>query len=128
MNTPWGPRWRGPVGRPRSIGLTILLTILTCGIWQIVWSYQTHEDLERYRGEGIGATIALILAIFASIAVMFTVPMEIEKLYREEGLEPPFTTLIGLWGLLPLIGNVVWYLQVQKALNDFWIARGAVAA
>lgn len=126
--TPWGPRWRGPVGRPKSVGLTILLTFLTCGIWQMVWSYQTHEDLHRYRGEGLGGAIGLVLAILASIAVMFTVPSEIEKMYQEEGLQPPFSTLIGLWGLLPLIGNIIWYVQVQQALNDFWVARGAAPA
>jgi hypothetical protein len=26
-------------GKRRSIGMTILLTIVTCGIWTIVWSY-----------------------------------------------------------------------------------------
>lgn len=108
--------------------MTILLSIVTCGIWTIWWSYETHDELYRYRGEGIGSTIAVTLAIFASVAIMFTVPMEIEKMYQEEGLQPPFSTLIGLWCLLPLIGNIIWYVQVQEALNSFWVSRGATPA
>jgi hypothetical protein len=128
MPTPWGPRWRGPVGVPRSAGLTILLSIVTCGVWTWMWSYWNHEELARYRGEGIGGSVALVIAIFASVGIMFTIPMEIEKLYQEEGLEPPVTMVWGLWCLLPVIGNFIWYFKVQEALNDFWVARGAVPA
>lgn len=123
-----GPRWRGPIGRPKSAGTTILLTILTCGIWNMVWIYQTHEDLKSYRSEGIGGPVALVIALVFSVALFFTVPMEIEQMYREEGLQPPVTTSWGLWFLLPIVGNFVWYFKVQRALNDFWVARGAVPA
>jgi hypothetical protein len=33
----------------------------------------------------------------------------------------------GLWFLLPIIGNFVWYLKMQDVINDFWIRRGAPA-
>jgi len=126
--TPWGPRWRGPVGRPQNTGMAILLTIVTCGIWQYVWTYRTHDDLQRYRGEGIGATVGLILSIFVGIAIFFTVPMEIEKMYQEEGLASPVRTTDGLWCLLPLAGPIIWFCKVQDALAAFWIARGAPPA
>jgi hypothetical protein len=71
--------------------------------------------------------VGVILAVLVHAAVMFTIPMEIEQMYHEEGLESPVSTLVGLWFLLPLIGNLVWYFQVQGALNDFWMARGAPA-
>lgn len=108
--------------------MTILLSIITCGIWTWVWSYQNHEELQRYRSDGLGGAVGLILAIFASIAVMFTIPMEIEQMYQEEGLQSPVSTMDGLWGLLPIVGNIVWYVKVQRALNDFWVARGAQPA
>jgi hypothetical protein len=59
---------------------------------------------------------------------MFTVPMEIEQMYQEEDLPSPVSTMDGLWFLLPIIGNFIWYSKVQRALNDFWVARGAVPA
>jgi hypothetical protein len=123
-----GARPRGPIGEARSAGITILLTIVTCGIWSILWSYWTHEEMKRYRGDGLGGVVALVIAIFITPVIMFTVPMEIELMYREEGMEPPVTTIWGLWFLLPIIGNFIWYLKVQEALNDFWVARGAAPA
>lgn len=122
-----GPRPRGPIGEPRSAGMTILWSVLTCGIWTILWSYWNHEELQRYRGDGIGGVGGALLAAFVSPVVMFTIPMEIEQMYREEGRQPPVTTMWGLWFLLPIIGNFVWYLAVQKALNEFWMDHGAPA-
>ena len=43
---------------------------------------------------------------------------EVEKLYRAEGKEPPITTIWGLWFLLPIIGNIIWYVRIQNAIND----------
>ena len=39
----------GPVGTPRSAGLIILLTIVTFGIWTLVWSYQNGNELKNAR-------------------------------------------------------------------------------
>ncbi len=116
------------MGQARGVGLTIFLSIVTCGVWTWLWSYWNHDELYRYRGDGIGGTVGLILGIVANPAVMFTIPMEIEKMYQEEGLQPPVSTLLGLWCLLPLIGNIIWYVKVQDALNAFWVSRGAAPA
>jgi hypothetical protein len=109
-------------------GLNIILTIVTLGVWAWLWTYHTTEDLKKYNGDGLGGTISLILAIFVNPVVWFTIPNEIEKLYRRDGRQSPVTTLWGLWFLLPIIGNFVWYLKVQRALNDFWLSKGAATA
>ena len=56
---------------------------------------------------------------------MFLMAGEVEQLCRREGKEPPITTIWGLWFLLPVIGNVIWYLRIQRALNDYWAAHGS---
>jgi hypothetical protein len=56
---------------------------------------------------------------------MFLMANEVEQIYRRQGKEPPITTLWGLWFLLPLIGNLIWYLRIQRAINDEWSAHGA---
>ena len=56
---------------------------------------------------------------------MFMLANEVETMYRDRGEEPPITTLWGLWFLLPLIGNIIWYVRIQNSINDFWVARGA---
>ena len=106
----------------------ILLVIVTCGVWSWIWSYRTHGDLKRYKGDGLGEWPAFIICIFLSPVIMFTVPYEVEQMYQRDGRQSPVSTLWGLWFLLPVIGNFIWYFRVQDALNDFWASKGAVRA
>ena len=56
---------------------------------------------------------------------MFTIPNEIEKMYQRDGRQSPISAVWGLWFLLPLIGNIIWYVKVQRALNEFWLSKGS---
>lgn len=118
----------GPVGSPRSTGLTIVLTIVTLGLWAWVWSYQNGRELKEHARTGLGGAAYLVITIFISPLTMFLMASEVEQLYRREGKEPPITTIWGLWFLLPLIGNVIWYVRIQRSLNDYWTSHGAVAS
>lgn len=114
-----------PLGKARSIGLTILLTIVTFGIWTFFWSYMTGEDLKRYRHDGLGGVVYVIINFLLSPVVMFLMADEVAKLYEDAGEKPPITAVWGLWFLLPLIGHLIWYIRIQNALNTFWTMRGA---
>jgi hypothetical protein len=116
------------VGKARSIGLTILLAIVTFGIWTIFWSYWNGEELKRYRPAGLGGVVYVLLHIFVNPVVWFLFADEVAKMYQEAGEEPPITAIWGLWFLLPVIGNFIWYIRIQNSINDFWIARGAAPA
>jgi hypothetical protein len=115
----------GPLGKPRSQGLVILLTVVTLGIWTTVWSYQNGEELKQRTGQGLGGVAYLFITLLISPVTMFLMAGEVEQLYRREGKEPPITTIWGLWFLLPLIGNLIWYFRIQAALNDYWISKGS---
>jgi hypothetical protein len=108
-----------------STGLVILLTIVTLGIWGFFWTYRTNEDLKKYNGDGLGGVVGIVLYLLLNVVLMFTIPNEIKNMYDRDGRESPVTALWGLWFLLPLIGNIIWYLKVQRALNDFWVSKGA---
>jgi hypothetical protein len=43
----------GPVGKARSVGLTISLSIATFGIWTFLWSFWIGEELQRFRNNGV---------------------------------------------------------------------------
>jgi len=88
-----------------STGIVILLSVVTLGIWTLVWSYRTGDDLKRYNGYGLGGGMMLLIAVLASPAVMFLVPSEIDDMYRRDGRQSPVGALLGLWFLLPLIGT-----------------------
>lgn len=104
----------------------VLLTIVTCGIWSYIWVYRSTDDLKQYNGDGLGGLVQLLLAIFINPVVWFTIPNEIEKMYQRDGRQSPVSTLWGLWFLLPIIGNFIWYFKMQDSLNDFWRSKGAV--
>ena len=114
----------GPLGKPRSIGLVILLTIVTFGIWPLVWSFQNGSELKARTNRGLGGVAYLFITLFIGPVTMFLMASEVEQLYRREGKEPPITTIWGLWFLLPIIGNLIWYFRIQKSLNEYWVAHG----
>jgi hypothetical protein len=113
------------IGKGRSGGLTVLVTIVTFGIWALVWSFKNGEEIKGYRGDGIGGVLYLILTLLFWPVTMFLMGDEVEKMYIAEGETSPINALWGLWFLLPLIGPFIWYFRIQDALNDFWAARGA---
>jgi len=118
------PQYGRPLGKRRSTGLVILLSIVTCGIWTLVWAYQNGDELNRWSGKGLGGGLHLVITIFVSPVTMFLLAGEVEQLYRDDRQEPPITTLWGLWFLLPLIGNIIWYVRIQDAINVYWTAHG----
>ena len=122
---PGAPAGRGPIGKQRPVGMTILLTIVTCGIWFIIWIYQNHEELKQYNGQGLGGGLALVIAVVFGIASPFIITSEVEKAYAMDGEQSPVKTAEAAWVLLPLVGFFIWYPKVQNALNDFWGRRGA---
>jgi uncharacterized protein DUF4234 len=115
----------GPIGKERSTGTCILLYIVTLGIYGLFWYYNTHEEMKRHSGEGIGGVLALILGLFVSIVMVFISPHEVGKLYERRGQKPPVSALTGLWILLPLAGAIVWFVKTNGALNDYWRSLGA---
>jgi Domain of unknown function (DUF4234) len=123
-----------PIGEVRSTGRTILLSIITLGIYTFFWTYWTFDDLQRYRREGLGGALGLViyllcffLGFIATVVTGVLFWSEIQALYEEDGRESPHTPLWGLWLLLPIVGAFVWYIPTQRALNEFWISKGAPA-
>lgn len=112
-------------GTPRSIGVSILLAIVTVGIYTFVWVYKTHNEIKRYSGIGVGGVLGLVIYLVVSPVTYFVIPSEVRQLYESNGRQSPVRGIYGLWVLLPLIGPIIWFVQVQGALNDLWRWVGA---
>lgn len=118
----------GPIGRVRPTGMCILLSIVTLGIYAYVWWYQTHEEMKRHTGQGIGGGIALVIALFVAPVLAFLTPYEVSTLEERRGKVSPVSALTGLWyvlGWIILIGPIVWFVKVNGALNNYWRSLGA---
>ncbi len=117
---------RGQVGNTRSIVLSILWAILTVGIYTVVWTYKTQNEIKRYSGNGVGGVLGLVIYLVISPVTFFVVPSEVRYMYDDlDGGRSPVRGIYGLWYFLPLIGHIVWFVQVQGALNRYWEAKGA---
>ena len=118
----------GPVGRIRPTGLTILLFFVTLGIWSFVYYFQTHEEMKKHSGEGVGGVIALVIAIVFGLVNPFLLSHEVGQLFERTGRTPPVTALTALWffpGIFILVGPFIWFVRTNRALNDYWAALGA---
>ena len=118
----------GPIGQVRSTGLQILLFFVTFGIWGFIYYYQTHEEMKRHSGEGIGGVLALVLSFFVGFVSPYLLSHEVGGLYERRGQQKPVSALTALWffpGMLILVGPFIWFIQTNRALNDYWRSVGA---
>jgi hypothetical protein len=112
--------------------MCILWFILTFGIYGLIWSYKTHEEIKRYSSNGLGGVLGLVVYAVLSVVTFFVLPSEIRYMYEDfDGGAPkssPVRGLTGLWILLPIAGMFVWFFKVQGALNDYWVSKGQTPA
>ena len=112
----------------RGTALQILLFVVTFGIWAVVYLFQSHDEMKRHSGEGIGGLLALLVAFFAYMASPFLLSHEVGGLYERRGLRKPVSALTGLWffpGIFLLVGPIVWFVLTNNALNRYWRSEGA---
>jgi hypothetical protein len=117
------------LGKVRSTGGCIALTIVTLGFYTWYWYYKTHDEMKRHSGSGIGGGIALVLAIFVGIVMPFLTASEVGGLYERRGQARPVSAATGLWALLLgwffFVGLIVWFVKTNGALNAYWRSLGA---
>ena len=118
----------GPLGQPRGIAFAIILTIVTVGIYSLYWVFKTQDEVKEHSGIGVGGVLGLVIYILLAPVTFFVVPSEVRYMYEDlDGEHSPVSGIYGLWFLLPLIGHLIWFIQVQGALNRYWQSKGAPA-
>ena len=118
----------GEVGKLRGPGACIGLMIITFGIYGLFWYYNTHEEMKRLSGQGLGGALALVIAIVFGLASPYLASNEVGALYERRGQAKPVTALTGLWyfpGIFIIVGPIVWFVKTNGALNAYWRSLGA---
>jgi hypothetical protein len=110
------------IGTRRRIGLQILVSIVTFGLYGVYWAYINHEEVKQYSGQGVGGALGAVIYVVAGVVTLFLLPIEIKKLYEDDGRPSPVSAMTAFWILL---FGIPWYVKCQAALNDFWASKGA---
>ena len=120
---PSTPVGGGPIGTPRDPMKAILLAIVTLGIYNMVWTYKSYDEIKQRRGEGWSGLVGLLL----SIAAPWVLAGEVEQLFKDDGTTSPVNSSTGFLVFIPAIGSILWFMRVQGALNTYWVSHGATA-
>jgi hypothetical protein len=111
-----------PPGRPRSVGMSMLLFLATLGCYGAVWAYLVHDELRADTGRGAGGVAGLCLFL-AFPVLAFTLPARLRRECRARALPATVCPHTGLLVLLPVVGWVAWFVAIQQALNEYWWGR-----
>lgn len=120
---------RAPVGRIRGTGACIALSVITLGIYSIVWFYKVHSEMKSHTaGAGLGGGLAAVLAVFLGFVMPFVTSSEVGSMYRRAAMTAPVSGATGLWympGAFIVIGPLVWFVKTNAAINSYWRTLGA---
>jgi len=73
--------------------------------------------------------LGLVIWLLISPVTFFVVPSDVRWMYEDlDGDTSPVRGIHGLWILLPIFGPIIWFFQVQGALNRYWESKGAPPA
>lgn len=115
---------RGPIGKQRNGIVVVLLSIITFGIYWLVYVYKTHHEIKQHSGVGLGGGLALVLAIFLGFLAPFLLGNDVRAARAQAGLADRVSWLTGFWSLIPLLGAFIFAAKLQNALNEYWATQG----
>src|SRR5207302_921634 len=79
------------VGEVRSAGSVIMLTLITFGIYGLVWNYHSFEEIRRFRGKGVGGGAGVLLALFG--IAPFLLGSYVGDMYADQKEDPPVSVM-----------------------------------
>src|SRR3954465_1018319 len=110
--TGWGPK-----GKVREWVAVAIFSIITLGIYYLVWSYKVFKENKDFSGEGVGGVIGLTPALLLGIVNWFLLPSEIGNIYEKMGREKPVRGVTGFWNLISIVGFFIWVFKVYGAMD-----------
>lgn len=113
----------------RNIVLYVILSLVTCGIWFLVWFFQLGGDIAALRGDDKPSPLKDFLLTIVTCGIWglycaYQWPVYLQEPLRARGRTvdanlPVLSLVLAFFGL-----QIVGFVLMQQALNDE-IAKGA---
>lgn len=104
----------------RNIGVMLILSFVTCGIYNVYWMYMAREEFRQYSGQEINPGLELLLNLLCFPFFyywLFKFSSDIANVQRAKGRPVSDNAVINL--LLAIFGlGLVSELIIQSQLND----------
>lgn len=106
--------------RQRSVAMVIILSLLTCGIYTIIWYYQVSEDLRYLTGDNSMSGGKTILLIFITCGIYtlfwyYIVGQKIAEIHRMKNMLVKDNGL--LYIVLSIFSLVLWQMQLFNMMS-----------
>lgn len=107
--------------QPRSVGMCIVLSIITCGIYMWYWIYCVHNDVQEVSGRPVGITggmVVLLGIVTCGLYLIYWAYKMGRFLDDAKGQPNGYSGLVYL--VLSIIGlDIVGLALMQSELNCF---------
>ena len=124
---PYAPQPFPAPGFERSIATSVILTIVTCGIYGLIWFYAVGKDLRDNLGRedpnpGMDILLMFLTCGIWGIYMTYKYPTLINEMAQRRGLPvneslPLISVLLGVFGL-----SIVSIAMMQAEMNKIWQA------
>lgn len=107
--------------QPRSVGMCIVLSIVTCGIYGLYWLYCIHEDVQTICGRpmSVSGGMVIVLSIITCGIYSFYWSYKMGQFLDNAKGNPNGNSSI-LYMILSIFGlSIVAWALMQSELNHF---------
>jgi uncharacterized protein DUF4234 len=117
--------------RIRNPAVVLILTLITCGLYALLWIWQVGTELKAYLGRedinpGLDVVLTLLTGGLWAIYLMYRYPRLVLEAQAKVHVPPHDISLVSV--LLALFGlPFVSMLLVQTELNKIWAAAAITA-
>jgi drug/metabolite transporter (DMT)-like permease len=116
-----GDRFSGFVGKDRSPASVVGLSVLTLGIYFLVWHYQVNDEIRRHDPDiQVTPGLSVLAAIFpiSSIVTAFCTASRIRQMQLDEGQTQTVSPVLAM--LLFMFFGIGYMLYISSELQAHW--------
>jgi hypothetical protein len=130
LSAPPGPGRTNFPGHERDIAWSLILSLLTCGIYGFVWLYKIGKDIRNQSGgrdphAGLDLLLVLLTGGIWGLYLAYKYPKLIDEIQRKAGLRQGnlsipclLLAIVGFWTVYGL--GLISLALMQNELNKIW--------